>query len=129
MQLFHLRKTVFMPSLDYFTRRYFYTALCSIVVCGMLLGSCSKWTNDDEIFVNTYTEILITREQFPDTTIANKKVAELLKRNGFTEISFRQRFQELSQKPERLRQILDTARNRARRIGEKEQKYEQKQSK
>ncbi len=99
------------------------------IVLWCALASCSRWTNDDELFTQTYTEVIIAREQFPDSTQANKRVAEVLKQHGFTELSFRQRFQELANKPERLRQILDSARNRARRIGEQEQKKEQPQKK
>ncbi|TAE28185.1 MAG: hypothetical protein EAZ92_08360 [Candidatus Kapaibacterium sp.] len=100
--------------------------LLGIVLC-CALAACSRWSNDDEIFMQTYTEVIIAREQFLDSNQANKRVAEVLKQHGFTEFSFRQRFQELAGKPERLRQILDSARNRARRIGEQEQKQEQKQ--
>lgn len=98
---------------------------CCIIALFFLVA-CSRWSNDDETFVRTYTEIIIIREQYPDTALANTKVAAILRQNGFTEASFRQRFRDLAEKPERLRQILDTARNRARRIGEDEQKKEQK---
>jgi hypothetical protein len=86
--------------------------------------ACSRWSNDDEQFVRAYTEVLIAREQYTDTTLANGKVAAILKQHGFTELSFRKRFQDLTATPDRLRQILDSARSRARRIGEDEQRAE-----
>ena len=103
----------------------------SISILAMLLvmlvvfcAACSRWSNDDEQFVRAYTEVLITREQFPDTALANGKVAGILKQHGFTELSFRKRFQDLTTTPDRLRQILDSARNRARRIADNEQRAE-----
>jgi hypothetical protein len=99
----------------------------SVGILAMLLvlcTACSRWSNDDEQFVLAYTEVLITREQYPDTALANRKVAAVLKQHGFTESSFRKRFQDLTSKPDRLRQILDSARNRARRIADDEQRAE-----
>lgn len=95
----------------------------------MLLSSCSgSWSKDDENFVQTYTEVLIAREQFPnDTAKANARVRAIIQQHGFTEAVFRQRFNDLTSKPEKLRQMLDSARNRARRIGEEETEKERKE--
>jgi hypothetical protein len=88
----------------------------------LLLSACSSaWTHDDDTFTNTYTEILITREQFAsDTARANASIRGILQTHGFTAQTFQQRFQELSATPDKLRQILDTARLRARRIADDE---------
>ncbi|MCU0424600.1 MAG: hypothetical protein MUF71_03120 [Candidatus Kapabacteria bacterium] len=98
------------------------TVLLFVFIGSVCLSACSKaWTNEDEQFVQTYTEILIAREQFAsDSMQANKRVQEIFRRYGMSEIAFRQRFSELTGNPEKLRQLLDTARNRARRIGEEE---------
>jgi hypothetical protein len=88
------------------------------------VAACSRWSDEDEQFVRAYTEVLIAREQQLDTASANGKVAAILTQHGFTERSFRKRFQELTAKPEHLRQILDSARNRARRIADDEQQRE-----
>ena len=94
----------------------------------LLISSCSgSWSKDDENFVQTYTEVLIAREQFPnDTAKANARVRAIIQQHGFTEAVFRQRFNDLTSKPEKLRQMLDSARNRARRIGEEETEKERK---
>lgn len=93
-----------------------------------LISSCSgSWSKDDENFVQTYTEVLIAREQYPnDTAKANARVRAIIQQHGFTEAIFRQRFNDLTSKPEKLRQMLDSARNRARRIGEEETEKERK---
>jgi hypothetical protein len=106
--------------------KYTFFANAVVIACIALATSCSRRIADEEAFIKTYTEIIITREQFPDTAQANAKVAAILKQSGFTEASFRQHFQDLAQKPEFLRQVLDSARTRARRIGEEEQKHEKK---
>lgn len=82
--------------------------------------------------MQAYTEILIARERYAhDSAQANAKVRDILANHRFSESSFRVYFQELAQKPERLRQMLDTARNRAKRIGdgEAEKEREQKEQK
>lgn len=101
-------------------------ALLCIVAGGMMFSACTKsWTQEDERFVQAYTEILIAREQFAnDSAQANKRVHGALSQYGFSEGVFRSRFNELSRNPEKLRQLLDSARNRARRIAEEEGKKE-----
>jgi hypothetical protein len=98
-----------------------------------VLHSCGgAWSEADDNFVQAYTEILIAREQYAhDSAQANAKVRDILANHRFSESSFRLYFQKLAQKPERLRQMLDTARNRAKRIGdgEAEKEREQKEQK
>jgi hypothetical protein len=95
-----------------------------------LLFACSgTWSREEENFVQTYTEVLIAREQFAkDTALSNAKVQAIFRQHGMTEAAFRQRFNEISTKPDKLRQMLDSARNRARRIGEEEVKKEQQKA-
>lgn len=101
-------------------------ALLCIVAGGMMFSACTKsWTQEDERFVQAYTEILIVREQFAnDSAQANKRVQDVFSQYGFSEGVFRSQFHELSRNPEKLRQLLDSARNRARRIAEEETKKE-----
>jgi hypothetical protein len=98
--------------------------------CGMALSACSGgWSKEEDNFVETYTEVLIAREQFArDTALANTSVRTILKQHGFTEETFRQRFSELSGKPEKLRQMLDSSRSRARKIAEREAEKERKEA-
>lgn len=84
----------------------------------MIFFACSRsWTADDEHFAKVYTEILILREQYLDTTTANPKVRTLLQQNGFSEQQFRETYSRYAARPERLRQLLDTARTRIQVIG------------
>ncbi len=95
------------------------TTLITTLIVVIFLTACSggSWSKDDERFVQTYTDILILREQYADTAQANPKVREMMQKNGYTEASFRARFEELTAKPEKFRQMLDSARARAQRIG------------
>ncbi len=101
-----------------------------LCLCGVALSACSGgWSKEEDNFVETYTEVLIAREQFSrDTSLANKSVRVILKQHGFTEETFRQRFSELSGKPEKLRQMLDSSRSRARKIAEREAEKERKEA-
>jgi len=53
------------------------------ICCTLLLGiltQCDQGTEDR--FVRTYRDILIVRELYPDTAVANPKVREILRQNG-----------------------------------------------
>jgi len=53
--------------------------------------ACGKEDQDVEFekILSTYKEILVAREEHQDTSIANKKVLEILSKDGYTEPSFR----------------------------------------
>lgn len=102
----------------YFLRRM---AAPAVLVCCLALGSCSSgWTEEDEQFVQTYTEILIVRERVPDTAVANPQVRDIIRNNGYTWESFQQEFADYTQEAEKFRRMLDSARNRAQRIVEQD---------
>jgi RIO-like serine/threonine protein kinase len=50
---------------------------------------------------------------YPDTTIANPKVIKILLKNGFDKYSFAEQFKKYSANPQEFRDMLDTARERA----------------
>ena len=86
--------------------------LCSQV---FILASCSSdWSDTDEEFAQTYARILIAREKFPDTTKGNAEVMRIIKESGMDEPEFRRMFISYSQKPEKLRAIMDTVHTRIR---------------
>jgi hypothetical protein len=57
---------------------------------------------------------LIVREKFPDTAQGNTEVLRIIKEGGMEEPEFRQVFMSYSQKPEKLRAIMDTVHTRIR---------------
>ena len=80
-----------------------------------MFASCSSdWSNADEDFAQTYARILIAREKYPDTAKGNAEVLRIIKEGGMQEPEFRQMFMSYSQKPEKLRAIMDTVHTRIR---------------
>lgn len=80
-----------------------------------IIASCSSdWSDADEEFAQTYARILIAREKFPDTAQGNAEVLRIIKSKGMEEPEFRQVFMSYSQKPEKLRAIMDTVHTRIR---------------
>jgi hypothetical protein len=80
-----------------------------------IFASCSSdWSDADEDFAQTYARILIAREKFPDTAKGNAEVLRIIKERGMEEPEFRQVFMSYSQKPEKLRAIMDTVHTRIR---------------
>lgn len=115
------------PLQSYFSKLCFHFLL--FFLTSIIFACSGAWSREEENFVQTYTEVLIAREQFAkDTALANTKVQAIFRQHGMTEAAFRQRFNEIAAKPDKLRQMLDSARNRARRIGEEEVKKEQQKA-
>lgn len=73
------------------------------------LISCNS-KNDDDLFYDTYKEILIIREQDADTSTANKAVRQLIKDRGYSEQSFKDEFIRLSQEPNAFAKKIDSLR-------------------
>jgi hypothetical protein len=93
----------------------------SIIVIASLiisLSSCDFVDDyigiDREKFVATYTDILVVRETYPDTTVANKIVRDIYSKHDYTEEQFRDEYFELFQddKDEFL-ELIDSARSLA----------------
>ncbi len=84
-------------------------AIAVIALSLSLLYACDE-TMDYKHFSDTYTDILIIREQQADTSIANKQVDSILKAHGYTHESFKHKFEELSRRPEVFREVMDSVR-------------------
>ena len=89
--------------------------LLFMIMQAFIIISCSTdWSDADEEFAQTYARILIAREKYPDTAKGNAEVLRIIKENGMEEPEFRQIFMSYSQKPEKLRAIMDTVHTRIR---------------
>ncbi len=84
-------------------KRIFFTVVIIIFATG-----CNA-ESERAKFARTYADILYTRERNHDTAKANPEVRKVLKDNGFTEESFRQKFTEYSQNSDDMRALFDTA--------------------
>lgn len=91
------------------------SALAAVLCC--LTAACSSgWSEDDERFVTTYTDVLVVREMTPDTAVANPIVRRIIADHGYTWESFRAEYQQnYLSNAEKFRAMLDTARSRAER--------------
>ncbi len=90
-----------------------------IVLCALsLLVACSSdWGPEEDRFAQTYAEILVARELYPDTAVGNAHVRATLSRHGYkSEAEFRQHFLGLIREPARLRRVMDSAAARAQRM-------------
>jgi hypothetical protein len=92
-----------------------------------LVVACSSgWSNNDETFTKAYTEVLIVREQYPDTLKANPRVQKILQQHGFTEQTFTEQYQHYARDPNEFRRLIDSTRARLKAIGEQEQQRRNK---
>lgn len=90
--------------------------LISIVLV-VFLGCSKDQSTEDQRFLKTYTEILVERFRTADTAIANSKIDAVIKNNGFTQETFKQEFfRYMSQDPKILRNLIDSANVRAKKI-------------
>lgn len=87
-----------------------------LLLLGTISLSCSKeeFSSDEKKFMEVYKNILITRYTVSDSTLAKKKVNELLKKNGFTLRSFYDLFWEIKRKDnQKFLEMMDTIHKRA----------------
>ncbi len=99
-------------------RRWRYWAVTLIATVTIVLG-CGR--SEEERFIRTYRDILIVRELYPDTAIANPKVRAILRQNGFTEPAFRRMYIRMAQDPDRFRRLIDSLRRYAQRYARQQQ--------
>ena len=82
----------------------------------ILILSCQSDESKINEFKDIYFDILMVREKYQDTAIANPKVREVLKKYGFTELSFRDYSMELfSNNPQAFTQVIDSVKTKAER--------------
>lgn len=90
----------------------------SLVCAIVLLTACSPNEADKKRFFSTYTDVMIARELEQNTTQATLNVRAVLAQAGYTEESFRAEFDRYARSPETFRALLDSARLRARTLGD-----------
>ncbi len=97
----------------------YFSMLCSLFVlfivpgCG---GRSAEEERQEQVFLETYVELLIIREQFPDTADANPRVRALMRQQGYSEASFQKHFAALARDADHFRETIDSARSLARLI-------------
>ena len=91
--------------------------LVIVFTSAFILSSCSLWErlrgSDKENFINTYKEILVTRELYPDTSKANRKVESIMKNHGYTHESFKEEYFRFAEDSEEFIKLIDSARSLA----------------
>ncbi|GIV54584.1 MAG: hypothetical protein KatS3mg039_1102 [Candidatus Kapaibacterium sp.] len=84
-----------------------------IIALGFMVFALANCNQQDERFLDTYTDILIIRMSESDSTAAQRKVAAALAQHGYSEADFRREFFDRAREPENLRVLIDSARARA----------------
>lgn len=82
----------------------------AVIILTFLLISCDSGNSNKERFIKTYKEILVVREIHKDSLEANKRVMEIIRKNGYTEPEFKQAFFELA-KERKNYNLIDSIRN------------------
>lgn len=91
--------------------------LIFFIFAAFILVGCSNSDNKEKL-LNVYKEVLIAREKFQDSLQANQEVQKVLRKNGYSEIQFRNEIFKLAESEKDFLQTIDSLRNYA--------KFEQK---
>jgi len=86
-----------------------------------ILSSCdwfsdtwdSVLSDNNERFIQAYTEILIVRSRYKDTSKASKEVMNIFEKYDYTEDEFRDHYFSLAKNRDQFLAIIDSARNLA----------------
>jgi hypothetical protein len=93
-----------------------------IILTISLSLSCSDSKEQKERFIQTYKEILVARERFSDTAIANTEVRKAFRRHNYSEQTFFEDWQHYTSNPKEFLVMMDTIRSRAQKEVEKLEK-------
>lgn len=86
-------------------------AILASLLLPILFIACTSTEEKDNLFYDTYKNILIIRNNnSEDTAKANKLVKELIKKNGYTDKSFKDEFIRLSEQPNTFAKKIDSVR-------------------
>ncbi|GAB1371590.1 hypothetical protein MASR1M45_16520 [Candidatus Kapaibacterium sp.] len=87
-----------------------------LILMTYFMLSCNTDESNVKEFTDIYYDILMIREKYLDTNIANPKIADLLKKYGYDEQSFKEYSYEIfSKNPQMFTAIIDSVRNKAER--------------
>lgn len=89
--------------------------ILSILLILLFLSACQNESEKDIYkYSEIYYNILLIREKHPDTAIANPKVVDLLKKNGYNQKTFQDESFELFEKDKTLfTKMIDSVRKKA----------------
>lgn len=86
-----------------------------IIILFIAFQACSDTDSKKKEFLGIYKEILVAREIILDSAMANKEVIKILNKHGYEEPQFRQLYFELAQDRKAFIDVIDSAREWARR--------------
>lgn len=76
----------------------------------LFILSCSDDSAEEKRFMKTYKEILVVRETVTDSVEANQKVGKVIEQNGYTQLTFRDKFFDLAKDKQRFTKMIDSVR-------------------
>jgi len=79
-----------------------------LIICLVVIASCTRDTTLDKKFVDTYTSVLITRESYKDSTEARSAVRDTLRAHGMNNEEFESTLRSIADDPDRYRTLLDS---------------------
>lgn len=75
----------------------------------VVLNACdSGWSEDQEKFIEIYSQVLKTREMIQDTARVRVVVDSIFKANGLDEVKFREQFAKYSKDIDTYRAMMDS---------------------
>lgn len=99
-----------------------------LIALSLIISACSEDTNKYERYTNTYYQVLIAREIFTDSTVANKEIRKVLAENGYTDKQFAEETYRIFQEDQKtLTTIIDSLRKRVIRDTDSLQKEKMKE--
>jgi hypothetical protein len=84
--------------------------IASILIFTLI--ACGDSKKDYDKFMNTYSEVLLTRELILDSVVANAKVKEIMIKNGYTLNSFKEEMFKLAKDRESFKSGIDSLRTK-----------------
>lgn len=82
--------------------------LAAMALTLLITTACTEQHGPSQQLIETYTTVVLAREQGPDTTAAQANVRAVMKKNGYTPESLEAELRTMSRSPDTFRALYDS---------------------
>lgn len=82
--------------------------LAAMTLTLLITTACTEQHGPSQQLIETYTAVVLAREQGPDTTAAQANVRAVMKKNGYTPESLEAELRTMSRNPDTFRALYDS---------------------
>ena len=80
----------------------------AVLIAAFFVSACEDSSVPDELLVQTYADVIVVRERYPDSAVVANKVDSILETKGMDQESFREGLRSMSENPDLFKSFYDS---------------------